>query len=224
MSPIDPSRGSQGPADPKGQNAWMTDREPDFRAYYLTSGRFVAFTVIIVCLLGAVDVIRGGDIRVDADLLLGLGAVCLVSYVFGVRPGVLEEVDGVAVRNPLRTFRVPWGSVTDVDVTDVLRVHAAGRVVRCFAIPRRRPAPSQARRTSQNYGFQSMTPSSFGLGSVSGGPLVSRADAVCLRLREQAERYAVTAGPGPVSANFATDALMALAAAAVLLGIAVALA
>ena len=110
--------------------------------------------------------------------------------------------------------------MTKVDVTDVLRIHAADRVVRCFAVPRRRPSPTKALRTSQNYGFASMNPRPTGVGATSGGPPVSRADAVSSRLRELAERYARTAGAGPIAVRFATDALVALGVAAGLLALA----
>ena len=66
----------------------------------------------------------------------GVGAV-LLSWVFGLRPAVLENPADVEVRNPVRTARIPWAAVTDVDQTDVVRIHVGDLVVRCFALPRR---------------------------------------------------------------------------------------
>lgn len=194
---------------------------PDYQGHYLTTGRFVAFFVIVICLLGVANIVVNGDAGSSPGDVLGLLAVALVAYVLGVRPGVLEDVDGVRVRNPLRTSMVPWGSVTDVDVTDVLRVHTGDGVVRCFAVPRRRPSPTQSGRTTQNYGFPTMTPGAPGLGARSAGPPISRAEALSVRLRHQAERFAVASGSGPPTTRYATDALVALGVAAVLLAVAV---
>lgn len=197
----------------------MVDAEKDYQGHYLTSGRFVAIVVVAVCALGALDIVRTGDAGSDARGLLGLAGLCLFSYVLGLRPGVLEEIDGVLVRNPLRSTRVPWGAITNVDVTDVLRIHAGDQTIRCFAVPRRRPTPSRGGATSDRFGFSGMTPSPFGLGRASGGPLIGRADAVASRLREQAERYAV-AGSGPVTTMVARDALALLGVAIVLIVVA----
>lgn len=83
-----------------------------------------------------------GD-RVGAALLaLALGGV---SYVLGVRPLVAEQPTRVVVANPLRTTEVPWGCVTEVDLTDVVRIHAGDLVVRCFALPRRGRPPGGTR-------------------------------------------------------------------------------
>ena len=65
------------------------------------------------------------------ELGLGLVAVALlatlrfvdigrVAYVLGLRPAVVEGLQGVEVRNPLRTTSVPWGSVADADVTGLV--------------------------------------------------------------------------------------------------------
>lgn len=200
----------------------MAQTEPDYQAYYLTSGRFVAFIVIAFCLVGVGDVVLSGDAGRQGSLVLGSLAVALLAYVLGVRPGVLEGIEGIDVRNPLRTTAVGWGSVTHVDVTDVLRIHAAAQVVRCFAVPRRRPRPPRTSSTV-DYGFPT---SPFAkVGAAARGPAISRADAISAHLLEQVARRAAAKGSAGseagLSTRFAPDALAAVGAAVVLLGLAV---
>ena len=200
----------------------MVDAAPGYQAYYLTAGRAAAWIVVIAAVFGAVDIVHSGQTRPDRAALLVIGAACLLSYILGMRPAVLEEVEGVCVRNPLRTCLIPWGAVTNVDVTDVLRVHAKDAVVRCFAVPRRRPRP---RLPALGLG---RPPSDFGFSDLTGVPSTgvhsgtSRAELVAARLRSRAEG-APTGTADPTSPRLAADAAWVLAAAMVLLVLAVAL-
>jgi len=167
-----------------------------------------------------VDLAHSGQSGTYLSGMLAAAAICLVAYDLGLRPAVLEEIDGVCVRNPLRTTVIPWSSVTNVDVTDVLRVHAGDTVVRCFAVPRRRPHPD---RPALGLG---RPPTDFGFGEYAvpatqkrrpAGPAVSRCDTVATRLRDLAEAAPRAKGqPGP-DVRVARDAVGALGAAAVLL-------
>lgn len=195
----------------------MSSEGSDYQGFHLTSGRVTATILIVIAFAGAIDIVRTGDARSDSGVLMVLLAICLVCYVLGLRPAVLEEVSGVAVRNPLRTSRVPWGSVTHVDVTDVLRVHAGERSVRCFAVPRRRPSPVRARAAPRNYGFPSATPPARDAAKAARDPSLSRADGIASRLRQQAEKHGPVAGSGPVTVELAPDALASLGVAALLI-------
>ena len=201
----------------------MAHPAPDFQAHYLTSGRLVAWFVVAVALLGAVEIVWSGEARAYLGGLLAIGAVCLVSYDLGLRPAVLEDVDGVCIRNPLRTCQIPWGSVTNVDVTDVLRVHSTDHVVRCFAVPRRRPHPQRPAlglgRPPSDFGFSDLAGGSAA-GQRRGGLPVSRAEMVASRLRTQADSAAAASGGAP-AVRLAPDALWSLAAAAALVVLAV---
>ena len=202
----------------------MADPAPTYQAHHLTAGRAVAWFVVVVALLGAADIVWSGEAGAYAGGLLIIGAVCLLSYDLGMRPAVLEEIDGVCVRNPLRTCLIPWASVTNVDVTDVLRVHSADQVVRCFAVPRRRPRPHRPAlglgRPPSEFGFPE-PPGMPGPKARRVEPPVSRADMVASRLRSQADAAARAAAQGSASVRLAPDALWSLAAAGVLLVLAV---
>jgi hypothetical protein len=218
----------------------MAAHDLDFRAHYLTTGRFFALVVVAVSIFVCGDILRQRDVGSSRAVLPTLLAASLIAYVVGLRPAVLEDMHGVSVRNPLRTTVVPWGSVRNVDVVDVLRVHTADQVVRCFAVPRRRPrAPrlhplgspmvfgggagdgaAGGRGRSAPRGFGGL--GAPGAGYAGSGPRMSRAEAIAGRLREQAGRFAHSTGT--VDVTFARDAVVALAGAAVLLGLAAVLA
>jgi hypothetical protein len=63
-----------------------------------------------------------------------LVASCAAAYVLALRPRVVADDDGLRIVNPLRTVVVPWGGVTEVDVTDVVRVHMGEAVYRVWAL------------------------------------------------------------------------------------------
>ena len=117
-----------------------------FVTHRLTTGRVVGVVAAVVIALVALDAWRRGELSEDGPVIFLLLAVLPLVYVLGLRPAVLEGPLVVEVRNPLRTTIVPWSAVTEVDVVDVMRILRHGeQEVRCFAVPRRRPAPSALR-------------------------------------------------------------------------------
>jgi hypothetical protein len=83
-----------------------------------------------------------------AILLLVTG----IAYDTAQRPRIIADEAGVTVRNPLRDHQVGWASVTNVDLTDLLRVHCAQpgerpRIINSWAIhySRRRQFAADAR-------------------------------------------------------------------------------
>ena len=185
---------------------------PVFVVHRLTSGRLIAWVFIVGAVFVFVDTARRKTVGTSGGVLLFALAVCLVAYVLGLRPAVAEAPDGVEVRNPLRTTTVPWGSIADADVTDVLRLHADGQVVRCFAVPRRRPPVAKRGPAPQTFGFMlpAAEPSKLVL-----RPGIPRASAIAERLLELARRFQTTS-TGPLDTRFAPDAVGALVLAVVL--------
>jgi hypothetical protein len=104
------------------------------RAFASTPSRVLGWILLAVAVANFVDLaIRGRDhasLVAAAALLLGCGVV----YVLCLRPGVVAGSDGVDMRNPLRDVHVPWASLENVDVTDALRLHSAGRKHRSWAL------------------------------------------------------------------------------------------
>ena len=103
----------------------------------------------------------------------------------GPPAGLLGAAPGRPGPPPWAPLRGPGGSVTGVDVTDVLRVHAVDGVVRCFAVPRRRPRrATRARAPRRTTAFRPRQP-----------PPRSA------RLRAAACRSGLRTGPRPGSAS-----------------------
>jgi len=199
-----------------------------FAAHRLTTGRVVAIAASAFVLLGVADVWRRGQLGAYGWSVCAMLAIVPLAYVFGVRPAVLEAPAGLEVRNPLRTTVMPWTAVSDVDVVDVLRVRSGEQYVRCFAVPRRRPAPT-AFLSAASTGLI-LPPKEPGRGwqPAKGQP---RAQALADRLRSMRDRHGLGYAGQPVvdhppepTTRWAPDALIALGVAGLLLVLALALA
>lgn len=181
-------------------------------------GRVLAWFFVVV----AVGVAAGGVLASSADTGLRVSSVLvavalvLLSWLVGLRPCVAEEPTRVLVRNPLRDASLPWGSVTDVDLTDVVVIATATGAVRCFALPRKgRPLLQvQASATMQPTVPAPPPPSD------PGPPPRSRGGAVAAeRLRELASRLG-PASPGAPDVSWSVPAVSAAVAVPLLVVVA----
>jgi Bacterial PH domain len=111
-------------------------------------------------LLNAADLAIQGPghfaVLVTAILVAVTGAV----YACALRPRVVASDAGLAVRNPVRDHRIPWGAVEAVDVGDWVRVHctpapgaAAGKTIDCWALFAPARYRRKTRRTAQTRAF-----------------------------------------------------------------------
>jgi hypothetical protein len=89
-----------------------------------------------------------------------LVAVTGVVYACALRPRVIASDAGLAVKNPARDHRIPWGAVEAVDVGDWVRVHctpapgaAAGKTIDCWALFAPARYRRKTRRTAQTRAF-----------------------------------------------------------------------
>ena len=142
-----------------------------------------------------IDIAVQGRDRLSLEAAAALVLVTGIMYVGALRPRVIATARGIVVRNPLRDHRVPWTSVSGVDVRDLLRVHCAwpepgpgaGPIkdkVRCRRRDRKpcsAPGPSRRGRSSPRAGEPGRRP---GCGPPSAGT---------------ASRAAPAAGPLPRS-------------------------
>lgn len=120
---------------------------------------------------------------------LALLASCGGVFVLALRPRVVAADDGVRIVNPLREVCVPWRRVTDVDVTDVLRIHAGEQVFRVWALRENRRG--QVRENLLRAGGEPEN---------SGDPREMRpVNLLAHRLRDEVERRAAQAGAQPAS-------------------------
>ena len=102
---------------------------------------FAAFNVVDLAIQGS------GHFAVVVTAILV--AVTGVAYACALRPRVIASDAGLAVKNPVRDYRIPWGAVETVDVGDWVRVHctpvpgqATGKTIDCWALF----APARYRR------------------------------------------------------------------------------
>lgn len=194
------------------------DGMANVRTHRLVLGQGLAWAWLAVAVVFAVDAVRRADGRQLAVILLALAAGSMVAYVFGLRPAVVEEPAALVVVNPVRTTQVPWTAVTDVDVADVLRVHAGTTVVRCFAVPRTRRRVVAGGGGGFGLGFGSGLPRAEPEG---GGPSLGRSDVVQARLLDVAEQLGgLRGGPGVVT-RWAWSGAGVLAGAGLLVVVAV---
>lgn len=195
-----------------------------FATHRLTTGRVVAWVLGVGALVGVADIVRRGLLGSYGPAVCLLLAVVPVVYLLGLRPRVVEGPNALEVRNPLRTTIVPWAAVDDVDVTDVLRVRYGGedhqRYLRCFAVPRRRPAPSMLRSAATTGQMLPARNPDQGWQPPTGQP---RSAALAQRFKDLRDWHgrgyagAPKEPPGDVVTRWAPDAVVAAAVAAVLL-------
>ena len=92
------------------------------------------FSFVVGLLFFATSVIS----RAAKPSLAGIGfglAVMAGAYILGIRPGMGLRVDGLQIRNPLRTIFLPWAEIEELKAMDVLVVtDKQGRKTRCYAV------------------------------------------------------------------------------------------
>jgi hypothetical protein len=105
------------------------------------------------CLYGAVDLlVESGSVD-----LIGVAVLLLVSalaLVFGVYPAAFSDDEGLLVRNPFRTVRLPWDAVTDLSAHLSFVVQTNGARFTVFSIPvslreRRKAEKTRLREVAQ---------------------------------------------------------------------------
>jgi hypothetical protein len=104
----------------------------------------------LFCLYGAIDLLveaGSADLLGSAILLL----VVVLAFFFGVYPAAFSNQDGLLVRNPFRTIRLPWSAVTELSARLSFVAHTEGARYTVFAIPvslrERRKADKQRLKT-----------------------------------------------------------------------------
>ena len=80
---------------------------------------------LVFAVANLIDIAVQGRDRVSVAAVAALLLVTGIVYVAAFRPRVIATDGGLVVRNPLRDHRVPWPTVTNVDLRDLLRVHCA---------------------------------------------------------------------------------------------------
>jgi hypothetical protein len=99
--------------------------------YLSTSNRITGVVVMLIGVLGLLDIVL--EWRTAGGLMVAgvIGILMVFAYAGLVRPSVSLRPDGLLIRNHLRDHHIPWNKITDVDVTDILRIHTELGKIRC---------------------------------------------------------------------------------------------
>ena len=160
-------------------------------SHYSTFSRVAAIVWIVIAVLLLLDVLWRGEGRASWIAGALLVASIAVVHLAWLRPRVVSTERGLRVVNPLRETFVPWPAVVWVDVTDVLRVHTPGRIIRSWPLreTKRQRVRDNMRRDS---GF--LDP-----GQDDEDPAAMRpVDLAARRLRQDAERRKARPLSGPI--------------------------
>jgi Bacterial PH domain len=169
---------------------------------------FALFNVADIAIQGS-----GGHFVAVVTALLA--AITGLAYACALRPRVIASGAGLAVRNPARDHRIPWGAVEAVDVGDWVRVHcapapgqAAGQTIDCWALFAPARSRRRAGRSAQHRAIESGSRVSDEAKSLMS---MTAVQAMARRMdeRARAERTAGAAGGQP-SASWAWPSLAAM--------------
>ena len=188
---------------------------------------------VIFAAASLVDLAIQGRSHTAAEIVVTLAVITGLVYACALRPRIVTDPGGITVMNPLRDHRVPWGSVTAVDLAESVRVHCtpeAGttreKVIHSWALYARRRnrlraeliRPGRVRRLPRS------SVESYGHSAAEAIANQSTAQIMAVQLdqlaRDARERGAA-AGPRVVS--WAWGAMAAIVAPAIALALVVAL-
>jgi hypothetical protein len=80
---------------------------------------------VIFAAANLIDLAIQGRSHTAAEIAVALAGITGVVYACALRPRVVADSGGITVMNPLRDHRVPFGSVTGVDLAESVQVHYA---------------------------------------------------------------------------------------------------
>ena len=78
---------------------------------------------LVFAALNLIDLAVRGHNHVSAVIAAVLVLVTGIVFAAALRPRVIADGQTLVLRNPLRDIRVPWGSVTRIDLDEMVRVH-----------------------------------------------------------------------------------------------------
>ncbi len=120
------------------------------RVYRLTASMAVWWIWVGLALISLGDLIIQGHDFISLQFALGLLTVTGTVFACTLWPRVVADEAGIVVRNPLRTFTLPWGAVRGIFLADSVEIQcarAAGKdkTVYCWALSSARRGRARAR-------------------------------------------------------------------------------
>lgn len=115
----EPARPGSGP-DGSGTAA------PGTSKVFRLPGAVVLWWVwVVFALVNLADLAIQGHDRTSVQIAIGLLAITGLVYACALRPRVITDADGIALLNPIRDCRVPWGLVSDIYLSESVQVHCS---------------------------------------------------------------------------------------------------
>jgi len=138
-----PQPAGQTAPQPAGQR--LTGGKPvqpgDQKMFRLPGAIFAWWAWVVFAVACLVDIAFTGRNHTAADIAMTVVFITGVIYACALRPRVVTDADAITVLNPLRDHRIPWGSVTAVDLRESVQVHCArepgakrGKVIHSWAL------------------------------------------------------------------------------------------
>jgi len=118
-----------------------TAQPADQKMFRLPGAIFAWWTWVIFAFAVLVDIAFTGRNHTAAEIAMTVVFITGLIYACALRPRVVTDADAITVQNPLRDHRIPWGSVTAVDLRESVQVHCAkepgakrGKVIHSWAL------------------------------------------------------------------------------------------
>jgi hypothetical protein len=129
------------PAGQRLQSGGMTAQPADQKMFRLPGAVFAWWAWVIFAVACLLDIAFTGRNHTAADIAMTVIFITGLIYACALRPRVVTDADAITVQNPLRDHRIPWGSVTAVDLRESVQVHCAkepgakrGKVIHSWAL------------------------------------------------------------------------------------------
>jgi hypothetical protein len=138
-----PQPAGQSAPQPVGQRVpgGNTAQPADQKMFRLPGAVFAWWAWVIFAAACLVDIAFTGRNHTAAEIAMTVVLITGLIYACALRPRVVTDADAITVQNPLRDHRIPWGSVTAVDLRESVQVHCArepgakrGKVIHSWAL------------------------------------------------------------------------------------------
>jgi len=93
------------------------------KMYRLPGAVFAWWAWVVFAAANLIDLAVQGRNHTAAEIAATLLVITGLVYACALRPRIIADSGGITVVNPLRDHRVPWGSVSGVDLGESVQVH-----------------------------------------------------------------------------------------------------
>jgi hypothetical protein len=127
------------------------------RVYRLVAPLVMWWCWVAIAVFALADPLIQGNHKIPPSYAAGILAITGLTFACTLWPRVIADAAGLTVRNPFRSFRIPWPAVRGVFVGDSIEIQCSrqapksDRTIYCWALfsSRRSRAKSQLRATAR---------------------------------------------------------------------------